>query len=150
MNLIRSLDFFIVYAARVGIYPELHKFLFFYGATGAKSAVKIFKFVREEMNKYAADKPIGEDSFLARALRLHKEKPDYFTDAEVYSTAGANINAGSDTTSISLTAVMWNLLKHPESFAKVTSRIYGHYQISGWVSELETYRKNWYIATIRN
>lgn len=83
--------------------------------------VKIIKFVREEMKKYAMDKPIGDNFFLARALRLHKEKPDYFTNTEVYSTAAANINAGSDTTSISLTAVMWNLLKHPESFAKVWS-----------------------------
>lgn len=31
-NIIRSLDFFLIYAARVGIYPELHKFLFLYGA----------------------------------------------------------------------------------------------------------------------
>ncbi|KAH8758356.1 cytochrome P450 family protein [Diaporthe sp. PMI_573] len=123
MNLIRSLDFFIVYAARVGIYPELHKFLFLYGAAGAQAMVKIIKFVREEMKQYATDKTIGDNFFLARALRLHKEKPDYFTDFEVYSTAAANINAGSDTTSISLTAVMWNLLKHPESLAKLRAEI---------------------------
>lgn len=118
MNLIRSLDFFLVYAARVGIYPELHKFLFLYGATGAQAMVKIIRFVRQEMKQYESDKPIGDDFFLARALRLHKEKPDYFTEVEVYNTAAANVNAGSDTTSISLTAVLWNLLKHPEAFAK--------------------------------
>lgn len=119
MDLIRSLDFFLVYAARVGIYPELHKFLFIYGAAGAQAMVKVMKFVREEMKQYAADKPIGDNFFLARALRMHKEKPEYFTDVEVYNTAAANINAGSDTTSISLTAVMWNLLKHPQAFSKV-------------------------------
>lgn len=119
MNLIRSLDFFLVYAARVGVYPELHKFLFVYGATGIQGMVKIMRFVRQEMERYATDKRIGDNFFLARALRLHQEKPDYFTDSEVYNTAAANITAGSDTTSVSLTAVMWNLLKHPESFAKV-------------------------------
>ncbi|KAJ0113819.1 hypothetical protein J7T55_010063 [Diaporthe amygdali] len=123
MNLIQSLDFFLVYAARVGIYPELHKYLFIYGAAGARAMIKIMKFVREEMNHYAADKPIGDNFFLARALRLHKEKPEYFTDTEVYNTTAANINAGSDTTSISLTAVMWNLLKHPEAFAKLRAEI---------------------------
>ncbi|KAI3391747.1 hypothetical protein diail_6841 [Diaporthe ilicicola] len=119
MNLIRSLDFFLVYAARVGIYPELHKFLFLYGAAGAQAMVKIFKFVSEEMKYYTTDKPIGDNFFLARALKLHKEKPNYFTDTDVYSTAAANIIAGSDTTSISLTAVMWSLLKHPNALAKV-------------------------------
>lgn len=118
-NIIRSLDFFLIYAARVGIYPELHKFLFIYGAAGIQGMVKIIKFVRAEMDKYTMNKPIGDNFFLARALKLHREKPDYFTDTEVYNTAAANINAGSDTTGISLTAVMWNLLKHPESFAKV-------------------------------
>lgn len=119
MNLIRALDFFLVYAARVGIYPELHRFLFIFGAKGIQGMVKIIKFVRAEMKKYIADAPDGDNFFLARALKLHQAKPDYFTDTEVYNTAAANINAGSDTTSISLTAVMWNLLKHPESFAKV-------------------------------
>lgn len=118
-NIIRSLDFFLIYAARVGIYPELHKFLFLYGAAGIQGMVKIIKFVRAEMEKYTMNKPIGDNFFLARALKLHREKPDYFTDTEVYNTAAANINAGSDTTSVSLTAVMWNLLKHPEAFAKV-------------------------------
>lgn len=118
-NIILSLDFFLIYAARVGIYPELHKFLFIYGAAGIQGMVKIIKFVRAEMEKYTMNKPIGDNFFLARALKLHREKPDYFTDTEVYNTAAANINAGSDTTSISLTAVMWNLLKHPEAFAKV-------------------------------
>lgn len=85
--------------------------------------LKIMKFVREEMNSYAADKPIGDNFFLARALKLHREKPDYFTITDVYMTAAANINAGSDTTSISLTAVMWNLLKHPEALAKVAKSL---------------------------
>ncbi|POS71569.1 hypothetical protein DHEL01_v210040 [Diaporthe helianthi] len=123
MNLTQSLDFFIIYAARVGIYPELHKLLFIYGATGTQAMVKIIKFVKEEMKQYESDKPIGDNFFLGRALRLHKEKPDYFTDFDVFSTAAANVNAGSDTTSISLTAVMWNLLKHPDSFAKLRAEV---------------------------
>ncbi|KAL1876477.1 hypothetical protein Daus18300_002721 [Diaporthe australafricana] len=123
LNLIKSLDFFLVYAARVGIYPELHKYLFLYGASGAQAMLKIMKFVRAEMDSYAADKPIGDNFFLARALKLHREKPDYFTNTDVYMTAAANINAGSDTTSISLTAVMWNLLKHPEALAKLRAEI---------------------------
>lgn len=148
MNLIRSLDFFIVYAARVGVYPELHKFLFLYGAAGAQAMVKIIKFVREEMKQYMTGKTIGDNFFLARALRMHKEKPDYFTDVEVYNTAAANINAGSDTTSISLTAVMWNLLKHPESFVKVKTCTCRHCLLFWRAYEVEAYRE--LIVTCRN
>ncbi|ORY15884.1 cytochrome P450 [Clohesyomyces aquaticus] len=42
---------------------------------------------------------------------------------EVFLTCMSNIGAGSDTTSIGLCAVLWYLLKYPETFAKLRAEV---------------------------
>ncbi|KAI5205752.1 cytochrome P450 family protein [Aureobasidium subglaciale] len=54
------------------------------------------------------------NDFLEKFFRLQREKPDQVTDVAVISMAAANITAGSDTTAISLRAIIYHLLLHPE------------------------------------
>ncbi|KAI5262798.1 cytochrome P450 family protein [Aureobasidium subglaciale] len=54
------------------------------------------------------------NDFLEKFFRLQREKPDQVTDVAVISMAAANITAGSDTSAISLRAIIYHLLLHPE------------------------------------
>lgn len=56
--------------------------------------------------------------FLVRMLKMHEEDPEMFNMMNVFSTCMANIAAGSDTTSIILSAILWYLLKVPETLTK--------------------------------
>lgn len=62
----------------------------------------------------AARKDRGSDhqDMLGKLMAVHKEKPE-FTEDDMTGMAAANIAAGSDTTAISLRAILWYLLKNP-------------------------------------
>lgn len=60
-------------------------------------------------------------SFLTKLLTMHSENPAKMTREDVFTACSSNIGAGSDTTSISLTSVIYNLMKSPSSYQKVGS-----------------------------
>lgn len=59
------------------------------------------------------------DDFLAKTLRLHRANPEKFPFRDVLSVCVTNIGAGSDTTSVSLSGIMYGLIKNPEALKKV-------------------------------
>ncbi|KAK6224869.1 cytochrome P450 [Colletotrichum tabaci] len=61
----------------------------------------------------------GMQSFLEKFLRKHEADPAGFTNMHVFSGCGANVGAGSDTTGISLAAIFYHLMKHPECYRKL-------------------------------
>lgn len=52
---------------------------------------------------------------------MNKEDPEKSTDLDVFITCITNIGAGSDTTSINLTSILYYLIKEPRCFEKVQS-----------------------------
>lgn len=61
---------------------------------------------------------------LLRALMdVREQKPGEFDDSGVLSMAASNIFAGSDTTGISIGAVLYNLCKHPDCKEKLVKEI---------------------------
>lgn len=54
---------------------------------------------------------------------MQKEKPDEMTDVNVLSMAASNIFAGSDTTAISIRAVIYYLLKNPKCKRKLVEEL---------------------------
>ena len=64
--------------------------------------------------------PSCGDDFLARVLKMHEEDPVKFNMTNVFLTCMANIAAGNSITSISLSAILWYLLKALEVFDKVS------------------------------
>ena len=64
-------------------------------------------------------KPRCGDDFLASVLKMHEEDPEKFNMINVFSTCMANTAAGSDITSISLSAILWYFLE-PETFNKIS------------------------------
>lgn len=60
----------------------------------------------------------GQD-FISKLFRLQQEAPEKFPDSAVFTTCITNIGAGSDTTSISLCAIVNDLATHPSALYKV-------------------------------
>ncbi|KAF2196197.1 cytochrome P450 [Delitschia confertaspora ATCC 74209] len=124
-----ELDAFIKYSARVGIYHEIHTPLYKLMQTLGKGGAYIYTFTWAQIAKRlpgSATEEKGvklEDSILARALEKHKEDPETFKISDVYQVCLASIGAGSDTTSISLCAIFWYLLKTPRALAKLKEEV---------------------------
>lgn len=62
----------------------------------------------------------GED-FLAKMVRMHRREPEKFGFLDMMMVCAMNVGAGSDSTSVALSAVMWFLLKNPPVMAKARS-----------------------------
>lgn len=60
---------------------------------------------------------------LGKLFKVHEEKPSYFSLTDVTSMAASNINAGSDTTAISLRAIIYYLLKNQGCKRKLLEEI---------------------------
>ena len=67
--------------------------------------------------------PSDRRDLLARLFTIHNEKPDVFEDADVTSMSTSNIFAGSDTTAISLRAIIYYLLKSPSCKKRLVDEI---------------------------
>lgn len=92
--------------------------------------------------------------FLSRFLKLHEEDRENFTMDEVLIHVGTNVyefqpvrkanmtsGAGSDTTAISLRAMLYNLAKHPSTMRKLQQEI-EEMEAKGVISDPVTYQQS--------
>jgi len=77
--------------------------------------------IREVQNRFerGSDRP----DILGRLFEIHKEKPSEMDITNITSVASSNIGAGSDTTAISLRAIIYFLLMNPEKKIKLVEEI---------------------------
>ncbi|KAF2267775.1 cytochrome P450 [Lojkania enalia] len=128
-NLFPALHAYLQHCADVGIYSEFHPLIHKLQSLLKRGNPVIRNFTTEQIDKRIGEfgdvekKPGIADDFLAKTLQKNAEDPEGFTMQEVFLTCLTNIGAGSDTTSISLCAVFWFLLKNPDSFAKLRAEI---------------------------
>jgi cytochrome P450 len=61
--------------------------------------------------------------FLSKFLQRHSENPDVLTPYHVLAGCVSNMVAGSDTTSISLSAIIYHVLHNPEVLKKLREEI---------------------------
>ncbi|PVH76614.1 cytochrome P450-like protein [Cadophora sp. DSE1049] len=61
--------------------------------------------------------------FLDRFLAANKKDPEFISDQRVLALTVANVFAGSDTTAITLRAVFYFLMKHPETMNKLLQEL---------------------------
>jgi cytochrome P450 len=62
---------------------------------------------------------------LSRFLKAQEDQPDFIDDVRVTSYATSNVNAGADTTAITLCAVFYYLLNNPATMKKLEEEISG-------------------------
>lgn len=138
-NVISNLDKSLIHSSLAGIFPSLSAFLPFLTSKLAAvfgkaqiSYVMEFTAIRIAEER-ASPKPVieanGEDgagigeTFLSKFLSKHYQDPKEFTNYHILNGCASNMFAGSDTTGISLSAILYFLLKSPDSMAQLREEI---------------------------
>jgi cytochrome P450 len=120
------------YSTFVGVWPWIHDWL--YGMlpkTGGHGYVYAYTLKRiEERVKVLKDPRIAEEKeregtpdIMTRILMASEKDPEKVTRGDLITMCQSNISAGSDTTSITLSTVLYHLLKYPETFQKLRKEI---------------------------
>lgn len=119
--MMESLDNVLKYASRVGQYPEWHPIFFFLNAillSDMKGVMNIMNFVNDAVKgRLEKPAPPKNDSapadFITRFMHMQEDDPGKLSERDIVESAMANIGAGSDTTGISLTSVMYHVYRNP-------------------------------------
>lgn len=129
-----SLSQWLVYCARMGVFPEWHKSLFqrLMGSkkmsglmhvrhfAGKRLEAKYEKIFRPGGNSVDTTAPVD---LITKLLHIQDENPEKIGKGDIASACMMNIGAGSDTTSISLSSVLFHLLKNPKSLERLRDEI---------------------------
>jgi hypothetical protein len=148
-----ALEDFLAFATLTGVYWRLHPLLTRvknYLSRSARGAGRsyVLSYTQERMADHRAaakvfsvgpdDHDPGSDvggdveessgkatDFLTKFLARHSRDPETFTTYHVMAGCAMNMFAGSDTTSITLSAIMYYLLKNPACFQKLRTEVDG-------------------------
>ncbi|KAL2104613.1 hypothetical protein VUR80DRAFT_10112 [Thermomyces stellatus] len=143
-GVIAALEEHLKYASLTGIYPGLHRFLFplknyLAGKRGAGRGY-VLSFTKDRMAEHQhSPKAIptegGEEGgavdFLTKFVAKHAKDPEEFTPEHTLAGCTSNMVAGSDTTAISLSAILYYLLQHPACFQKLRDEVDEHARENG-------------------
>lgn len=126
-----ALHQYLVYCTHVGVYWETHPIIFkLVSLLPSKGQAWMFNFVIQQVTfrykKTPEEKLMAHSDykdFLSRVLELQSTKDD-FTMEDTIAACLNNIGAGSDTTSINLTSIFYNLISSPDRFRRVSPFIF--------------------------
>ncbi|RFN52337.1 cytochrome p450 oxidoreductase [Fusarium flagelliforme] len=124
-NLLGSLEQFNALMTFFGIFPGIIEMLWkVIGDFGASDYLIEFTARSIEKLKEARDDVSdGNTSFLGKLLSLSSGNPEKYSPMIVFGGPAMNIFAGSDTTSITLTAIFYHLMKNPSCMAKLQEEV---------------------------
>lgn len=132
--MIAALHSYLQYLSKVGVIHEWHNtFTWILSHFPSGGMHYLGAFMQEQVREGQKQKTKSDlekdeskptDDFLTKLLRMHALQPERFTMDSVFSTCGTNIGAGSDTTSVSLAAIMNCLMRSPSTLEKVTYHIH--------------------------
>lgn len=151
----------MVYSTLVGVYSSLNPYLFAvmskFRVGGAAGKAYLSAFIDQTIAKRKAEpaastkdeqmalgqpgEAAGPQDFLSKWLTFHAEDPARFTAYNVVVGMIANIVASSDTTSTTLSAILYYLLKNPETLAKLWKEI-TLFQQAGEASDPITFKQS--------
>lgn len=114
----------MTYGSRIGLLSEIHPILAWIAKTTKQPIPfdKVLAFINANIAaRQHGDLPTNRNDFLTKLLALRKAEK--ISDLDVVTSLGANIAAGSDTTAISLSTVIYQLARHPEIAQKLRHEI---------------------------
>lgn len=128
-GILAAIDAYLQYGAHVGVYSELHPLI-----TALMTPLMpkdqgfgyMAKFTQDQIDTAMRDPKRADmdgQDFLSKCLAAHRENPEKFTTHDVFSVCITNIGAGSDTTSISLSSVLWHLYRNPQALKTLRQEI---------------------------
>ncbi|TVY12611.1 Pisatin demethylase [Lachnellula arida] len=128
-GIFKAIDGRNAYGTFMGIYPFLNK-LIFPCLPKSGGSTSIIRFTVNQISKKMSslkDPKLsatdGPPDFVSKLVTRHEEDPDKITKADIQIICQSNIAAGRDTTTISLSSIMYFLMKHPESFMRLRKEI---------------------------
>jgi cytochrome P450 len=141
-GLLDAIDFGNVrYGATIGLLPEIHPwYLRLVKLTSIANhfAVTQRVIVREIGKRMHGEVPSDRRDFLAKCIELQEQgKMD---NSQTNNVVGSNIGAGSDTTGISLSAVIYFLLRYPRCMREVRREIDEAFQGRG-LTDIVTFQE---------
>ncbi|PLB53627.1 cytochrome protein [Aspergillus steynii IBT 23096] len=131
-----ALQKLMAYSTLVGIYPQWHPRLFGplsrFSWSGAGGRAYIMRYVGERIQQHNAQPKRDPESetlqtqdFLEKMTIARDKDPEKVTDYHLFMMGQSNVIAGSDTTAISLSAIMYFLLRSPAVLEKLRREIDG-------------------------
>ncbi|KAH7134870.1 putative P450 monooxygenase [Dendryphion nanum] len=140
-NTMRALDRAMYYGTLVGVYAWAHPFLYnileYFPSSGAAGRSYLMRFA----NNIIADRKIqrreasynghtleekGQDAtedFLDKILHMRDDEKKGVTDYHVLSMSLSNIFAGSDTTAVTLSGILYHLIRTPHAMQTLRDEI---------------------------
>ncbi|KAB8224028.1 cytochrome P450 [Aspergillus novoparasiticus] len=131
---IAALQKTMVYSTLIGIYPEWHPRLFellsHFSWSGAGGRTYIMRYVQEKIRRHS--EPAKRDpeqgtlqtqDFLEKMILARDKDPEKVTDYHLFMMGLSNVIAGSDTTAISLSSIMYHLLHYPAVLEKLRREV---------------------------
>lgn len=140
---IKALTGTMLYGTMVGVYPQFHAPIYYSLSRFKNSIVGGRAFLMNwvgnmiaQRKKEIVQNPLKEaklteegnmapQTFLDKMLIAHEKDPQKVTDYHVFMMGMSNIIAGSDTTSITISATLYHLLRTPETVQKLREEING-------------------------
>ncbi|KAJ6002119.1 hypothetical protein N7499_002016 [Penicillium canescens] len=136
---IAALQKVIMYSTLVGVFPEWHPRLFKPLSklkwSGAGGRAYISKFVQDKISAHdrkaqsqtqEADKneiQSQPQDFVDKLMLARQKEPEKVTDYHLFIMGQSNVTAGSDTTAISLSTIMWHLMHYPDVLQKLREEL---------------------------
>jgi cytochrome P450 len=96
---------------------------------------------KQEIAIHQAEDRSRPQDFLSKWLAFHAEDPKRFTTFNMFVGMISNVVAGSDTTSTTLSGILYYLLKKPHTLAKLRDEI-SDFQRNGLVSSPITFKES--------
>lgn len=140
-----ALDSSMVYSTLIGIYAWAHPFLYAIleklPGSGAAGRTFLMRFVQQkiternharmESKKSEKEQAISVNGdapqdFLDKLSDAHERDPQRVTPYHIFMMGLSNIVAGSDTTAVSLSSCLYNLIKYPSTLARLREEIKEH------------------------
>ncbi|KAF2451822.1 putative P450 monooxygenase [Karstenula rhodostoma CBS 690.94] len=133
-NTMRALDRSMLYSTLVGIYASLHPYLYplleRLPSSGAAGRAYLMRFAsaalaqrRGERARGRKERRVGEpEDFVDRMLDMQEAKAGV-TDYHVFALTMSNIVAGADTTALSVSSVLYHLIRTPGALEKLRAEI---------------------------
>lgn len=117
------------YSTFVGIFPWIHKYLYpRLPTTGGHGYVYNYTLRQIENRQRELKNPENKDregppDIMTKILLVHEADPEKMTKTDLVTMCQSNIGAGSDTTAITLSAILYNLVKYPHTYNRLREEI---------------------------